>query len=154
MKTIIVFCLALISANGVWSQTSEEMRAVEVMPMFPGCESVENLEERKKCADRRMLEFLYSNLKYPEVARTNNIEGTVIVNFVVEKDGSISNEQVIRSVSAEIDEAALDAVREMRNQNILWHPGLQSGKPVRVTFNMPLRFKLEDNNSKSKKKKN
>ena len=98
---------------------------VEVMPRFPGGE------------DARW-KYIQSSLKYPETARKAGKQGTVYITFVVEKDGSISGAKVLRGIDKECDKTALNVVENMPN----WKPGLQRGKPVRVQFNMPIRFNL------------
>jgi len=84
------------------------------------------------------IERLYELLEYPELARKAGLEGLVVVQFVVEPDGSISNIQVIRSAGRLLDEAAVKAVQQLR-----FKPGRQRGRPVRVRFSLPIRFKLQ-----------
>lgn len=84
-------------------------------------------------------EYLSKNISYPKIAAENKIEGKVIVQFVVEKDGSISNASVIRKAGWGMDEEALRVVNNMPT----WKPGKQNGKPIRVKYNLPLNFKLK-----------
>lgn len=98
---------------------------VEDQPQFPGGEE----------ARRRYLE---ENLRYPTMAREAGIQGTVFLTFVVEPDGSISDVRVLRGIGGGCDEAAVRAVENMPR----WEPGRQRGQPVRVQFNMPVRFIL------------
>jgi periplasmic protein TonB len=83
--------------------------------------------------------YLADNIRYPDSARAHNTEGRVILKFVVNEDGSISDCTVIRGVSKEIDEEALRVVRQMPR----WKPGKQNGKAVKVLFMLPVVFKLE-----------
>ncbi len=83
-------------------------------------------------------QWLCQNLIYPKVAVENGVQGRVIVNFIVEKDGSISKVQVVRSVDPALDSAAVDVVRRMPK----WNPGMRDGKPARVRFTLPITFKL------------
>jgi protein TonB len=85
-----------------------------------------------------MYEFLRNNLKYPEVARNNGISGQVFLEFVVEKDGSISNVKVLVGVYPELDQEAMRVVKIMPK----WKPGKQMGKPVRTFFQIPVRFTI------------
>ena len=85
-----------------------------------------------------MYAFLQSNLKYPEVARNNGIQGQVFIEFVVEKDGSISNVKVLVGVYPELDQEAVRVVRMMPK----WKPGKQMGKPVRTFYQIPIRFTI------------
>ena len=80
--------------------------------------------------------FLSENIKYPDLARENGIQGTVYVTFVVEPDGSLSNVQVLKGIGAGCDEEAIRVVKMMPK----WTPGKQRGKNVRVKINMPIKF--------------
>ena len=84
-------------------------------------------------------QWLSQNLTYPAVAAENGIQGRVIVNFVVEKDGSISNVQVVRSVDPALDKEAVSVVKRMPK----WNPGMNNGQPARVKFTLPVTFKLQ-----------
>ncbi|MEO1261498.1 MAG: M56 family metallopeptidase [Bacteroidota bacterium] len=118
----------------------EIFKVVEEMPLFKGCEGIEDLATRKKCADETMLQYIYANIKYPKEARKKGIEGMSVVKFIIEKDGSISNAEIIRAIGAGCDEEVIRVVNTMPN----WTPGKQRGKAVRVQFNLPVRFKLSD----------
>jgi protein TonB len=83
--------------------------------------------------------YLYSNIKYPAIARENNIAGRVIVKFVVTKSGEIQNASIVRSIGGGCDEEALRVVKSMPP----WKPGKHNGKAVNVTFTLPITFKLE-----------
>jgi protein TonB len=122
----------------------EIFTVVEQMPRFPGCEEAGGTEEEKKqCADKKMLEFIYKNIKYPNIARENGVEGVVVVRFVVEKDGSVSAAEVLRDIGAGCGEEALRVVQKMNELPQKWTPGKQRNENVRVHFNLPVRFKLE-----------
>ena len=118
----------------------ELFKRVDVQPFFksPNCDNLPP-ENRKQCSDTEMLKFVYSNIKYPSKARELGIEGMVIVQFVVEKDGSISNVRSRRGICKEMKDECLRIVNSMP----AWSPGYQKGKPVRVQFNLPVKFKLE-----------
>ncbi len=85
-----------------------------------------------------MMNFIRKNMRYPASARRMGIDGTVYVSFVVEKDGSINDVSVLRGISADCDKEAVRVVQAMPN----WKAGKQNGKPVRVKFNLPIKFKL------------
>lgn len=86
-----------------------------------------------------MYAFLRENLTYPEAARNNNIQGTVVLEFVVERDGSVSNVKPLISLFPACDEEAIRVVKKMPK----WKPGEQMGKTVRCYFNLPIRFTLQ-----------
>lgn len=127
----------------------EVFRVVEEMPRFPGCEEVSGAKAQKACADKKMLEYLYSNIKYPDIARKNGVEGNVVVSFVVEKDGSITDPKVIRTPGAGLGEEAVRVVNMMANMPEKWTPGVQRGHKVRVQFIVPVKFEIKDNNKPS-----
>jgi protein TonB len=103
----------------------EVFLVVEVMPEFPG-------------GKEALLNYLGENILYPQLARESNIQGTVFVTFIVEPDGSLSKVKVMRGIGGGCDEEAVRVVQAMPN----WIPGTQRGKPVRVQFNLPVRFIL------------
>jgi protein TonB len=86
-----------------------------------------------------MMKFLSENIKYPVIAQENGIQGRVICNFVVERDGSITDVQVVRGVDPSLDKEAVRVIQSMPK----WKPGMQRGKPVRVRFTLPVVFRLQ-----------
>ena len=86
-----------------------------------------------------MLEFVYRHIRYPDLARQGSIEGTAVVRFVVEKDGSITNLEILRDPGGRCGQEALRVVELMPQ----WLPGKQRGRPVRVQYNLPIRYILQ-----------
>ena len=120
-------------------------KVAEVMPRFPGCEGEEGDNTTlKNCADMKMLEFIFKHVKYPAEARKKGTEGVAVVRFLVEKDGTISDAELLRNPGEGTGEEALRVVNLMAEQNIKWTPGLQDGKPVNVNFVLPVKFKLAE----------
>ncbi len=99
---------------------------VEQMPQFPG-------------GPAALMEYLSKNVRYPEEAHKNGVQGRVIATFVVEKDGSITEARIARSVDNLLDAEALRVVNAMPK----WTPGMQKGEPVRVKYTIPITFKLQ-----------
>jgi len=99
---------------------------VEQMPSFPGGQGA-------------LMQWLGSNIKYPVVAEENGIQGRVIVQFVVEKDGSVTDVKVVKSVDPSLDKEAARVVKSMPK----WIPGKQNGAPVRVKYTVPVTFRLQ-----------
>lgn len=124
-------------------EVEEIFKVVEEMPRFPGCEDKGTMAEKKQCADKKMLEFIYKNIKYPAIARENGVEGTCVVQFVVEKDGSIADAKVVRDIGAQCGQEALRVVNLMNEKGLKWTPGKQRGRAVKVQFNLPVKFRLE-----------
>lgn len=125
-------------------EEEEVFMIVEQSPRFPGCEDMSgSKEEKEACAQKKMLEYIYGNLKYPAIARENGIEGQVVIQFVVAKDGSIEDIQLVRDLEGGCGEAAVKIVRGMNNLPQKWTPGKQRGRPVKVKYTLPVKFKLE-----------
>ncbi len=99
---------------------------VEQMPMFPG-------------GDAALMQYLSSNIHYPAVAAENGVQGRVVVGFVVERDGSITDVNVMRSVDPSLDREAVRVVKNMPR----WTPGKQNGSAVRVKYQVPVMFRLQ-----------
>ena len=106
--------------------TQKVFDVVEVMPSFPGGQGA-------------LIQYLNSHVKYPVVAQENGIQGRVTISFVVERDGSITDVKVARSVDPSLDKEAARVVSSMPR----WTPGKQNGSAVRVKFNVPVVFKLQ-----------
>lgn len=142
MKNLFVLACLLASISS-YSQTEGDIfKVVEVMPRFPSsCEDDVDLTDRQKkqCADKEMLEFVYSNLKYPAEAKRQGISGTVVMAFTLDKEGFILDPEVKRSANPMLDETALEVIEKMQAE-MQWIPGSQQGKPVAVKFNLPIRF--------------
>ncbi|MFK8163898.1 MAG: energy transducer TonB [Lewinella sp.] len=115
----------------------------ERMPVFgQECFDLQG-DERKVCSDRALLSFVQSRANYPALARENGIQGTVVVSFTVEKDGTISDVQAARKVAGGCTAAALKAVNAINKENAKFKPGIQGGLPVRVRYNLPVKFALQ-----------
>ncbi len=125
-------------------EKDETLKRVESMPRFPGCEEQGiSEEERHKCAQNKMLQFIYKNLRYPHEARTQNIEGMVVVQFVILKNGDIGGATVKRDPGGRCGNAALWIVNRMNFICDKWIPGMQDGDSVKVLYTLPVKFKLE-----------
>ncbi len=125
-------------------EVEEIFQVVEQMPRFPGCEDMSGTnEEKKACADQKMLEFIYRNIRYPAIARENGIEGQVVVTFVVDTDGRIQDPKVVRDIGGGCGAEALRVIKMMNDMPERWTPGRQRGRAVNVQFNLPVRFTLQ-----------
>lgn len=99
---------------------------VEQMPMYPGGEAA-------------LMGYLRDNIKYPTVAAENGVQGRVVVGFVVERDGSITDVNILRGVDPSLDREAMRVVKSMPR----WNPGKQNGSAVRVKYQVPVSFRLQ-----------
>ena len=103
----------------------EIFQIVEEMPSYPG-------------GEKALLEYVAKNIKYPQIARETGIQGRVFVGFVVEPDGSVSNVKILRGIGGGCDEEAMRVIKSLPK----WKPGKQRGKAVRVSYQIPVVFKL------------
>lgn len=131
--TLIFFLLSLICVVDIKAQekstTDEIYVKVDVMPEFPG--GMDDLSY-----------FFYTHLKYPEDAKKEKIEGVVYISFIVDETGKVKNVKVIKGVHASLDKEAVRVASQMPN----WTPGKHNGKNVKVQFNLPVKFSLEEKN--------
>lgn len=128
LKVALMMLVLLFSFMTSTAQTKKNdmvFDVVEVMPQFPGGQIA-------------MLKYIMENMKYPEQAMKEGIQGRVTVRFIVEKDGSISDVKPVLSVHPLLNKEAVRVVKSMPK----WSPGKHNGKPVRVRFNLPVMFKL------------
>ncbi|MAT54172.1 MAG: hypothetical protein CMN32_06790 [Saprospirales bacterium] len=147
LSIAFLFAFALAAQSQIADTTIYKI--VDEMPRFPGCEQLDTtLEVKNKCAEQALLIFFNRNIVYPQVARNEEIEGTVVISFVVEPDGHISNPQLIKDIGGGCGEEALRVANAMNGAldqaGLLWKPGLKDGKPVRTQVNLPIRFKIQD----------
>lgn len=133
MKRFLLLLSAIFLTNIAFCQNEVKVSdddaiffVVEVQPEFPG-------------GMDSMYAFIQKNLIYPEKAKAEGIEGRVFITFTIEKDGSVSNVKILRGIGGGCDEVAKEVVEKMPK----WKPGKQRGKPVRVQFNLPIKFELE-----------
>ena len=108
-------------------QEEQIFQVVEERPQFPG-------------GDAELMKYLQKNIKYPTICQEQGIQGRVIVQFVVNTDGSIVDPQVIKPVNPHLDKEALRVISTMPK----WSPGKQRGKAVRVRFTVPVTFRLSN----------
>jgi TonB family protein len=109
------------------SEKTYEIFDIQTIPEFPGGQTA-------------LQQFLADNIRYPALARENNIQGTVVLSFVIDKDGSANNISVLRDPGGGCGKEAARVVSLMPR----WTPGQANGKPVRVKYTLPVRFRLED----------
>ncbi len=149
IRSVIYWSLGLslsatLSAQEAQSDTTI-YKALEEPARFPACEQLDTtLAAKAKCAEQALLEFMYDNIRYPQEAREQNLEGQVVVSFVVEKDGSLSNFAVLKDIGGGAGLEVLRVAGAINSAGIKWVPGRKDGKPVRYQYTLPIRFKLEE----------
>ena len=128
LSVLVLLFVANINATAQNKKAANDkvLEKAEVMPEYPG-------------GEQAMMNFVATNVKYPQEAIDKEISGRVMVGFVVEKDGSISDVKVVKGIGGGCDEEAVRVVNAMPK----WKPGMDKGKPVRVSYMMPFTFKLQ-----------
>ena len=131
---IVCFC----TFAGLSAQNATE-KIPEVMPVLNSCAMIEDRSERETCSNQGIMEHIINKLNYPKDAQKAGIEGTVIVKFVIDKTGQVSDTKVMKGPEA-LSKAAESVVRDLPG----FTPGLQNSKPVNVELILPIRFALSD----------
>jgi len=131
------------AADTILSETNPQLKppltAPESMPYLKSCDGIGDDLEKYECSTNNLLEYVYSNIKYPVKAREYGIQGQAIIQFVVEKDGTVSNVDPIVTLCQDIRDECVRVVESLPQ----WMPGTQNGEPVRVLFTIPISFRLE-----------
>ena len=128
LPALLFMALCLIISKNTYAQEVKKDTSVytfvEKMPQYPGGEDA-------------LMKYLAININYPSDSKDSGVQGTVYASFIVEKDGSITNVKILRSLSNSCDKEVIQVIKAMPN----WKPGEQGGKPARVQFNLPVKFK-------------
>jgi protein TonB len=125
-KTLIDVTPVITATEEKEEETAEVFFIVEDMPEFPGGEAA-------------LRAYIANSIKYPVIAQENGVQGKVYVTFVVGKDGSVSDAKIARGVDPSLDKEALRVVNTLPK----WKPGKQRGKPVNVSYTVPINFQLQ-----------
>lgn len=150
MKQIsIVFSLFLATSLFAQDNDTTIYKVVSEMARFPGCEQLDTtVQVKNQCAQTNLLLFFNQNISYPLEARNQELEGQVVLSFVVEKDGYISDPRVLRDIGGGCGDEALRVANGMNEAlkvaELAWKPGMKDGKPVRSLVTLPIKFKLQD----------
>ena len=110
---------------------AEPFISVEQMPMLGDCKDEE-------CTQSEIMKFIARNFKYPEIAKANGVEGRVILEFVVEKDGKIGRVKILKGIDKHVDKACIKVVEDLP----VFSPGRQIGKAVPVKYTVPIKCTL------------
>ncbi len=116
-----------------------ENETKDAMPYFSGCSELNNdIKKKRNCSDNNLIAFVANNLKYPEAAKAEGIEGIVYLSFNIDKKGNLSNAQIKRDIGGGCGEEAIRVTSLMPK----WEPKIENGKPVDVEMTLPVRFSL------------
>lgn len=126
------------------SDVREFYTVVEEMPMFPdsSCLLLTDDEDKRICSNQKLMNYVYETLQYPAPARAAGITGMVVISFIVEADGQITNIKTLRDPGGKLGAEGRRIINQMKIEKGPWIPGLQRGKAVATKFNLPIRFKL------------
>lgn len=142
---LFIFCLSL-----GYAQTDSIVNdTIREQARWPTCINEKEGDEAFACFNEQIGKFLSLNVKYPQQALINNVQGTVYVEFIIEKDGSVSNPKALRDPGFGLGDEAVRVVNLLPT----FIPGKENGIPVRVLFRLPVKFTLNDGKEKDKKKK-
>lgn len=114
--------------------------SVQIAPIFIG-EGINKLDTINIKDNNLLLQFIFRNINYPLEARKYGVQGRVVTQFVVTKDGSINDIKLLKKIGGGCDEEAIRLINLM-NDGKMWKPGIKDGKPVNVKFILPIHFKL------------
>jgi periplasmic protein TonB len=129
---LLMLCVGIFTASVAQTNNDDVVVMAEQMPEFDG----------------DLMNYIAKNIQYPPKARENGIQGRVIAQFIVRKDGSLDSIQIISSPDVSLSNEVVRMISAMPN----WKPGKQNGKPISVKCTLPVAFKLDDSNSTKKKK--
>ena len=137
--TFLYCILLLIFVAGTATAQDKIIVHADEMPYFPGCNDFENnAEGKRKCSNYNLVSFISTHLKYPEEAKKEGLEGTVIVSFVIDKEGQVKDPFVLKDIGGGCGDEALSILQNMP----LWEAGKHEGAKVNVKLNLPVKFTL------------
>lgn len=117
-------------------------------PIFPGCEGLTG-DKRNQCFQEKIIRFINENFKYPKDAKELNYQGRIMIQFVIEKDGTVSEITILKGIFESLDQEAIRVISSLP----LIQPAIQDGRPVRVRYTVPISCRIDEGNSLQKKKK-
>ena len=152
MKPIFVVWLALIAGYSLRAQNPDttiyEVADAMPYPYVPACRAEAHPgwtpDSVRRCGEIALFSLLSKNVNYPEAARKENIQGTAVVSFIVEKDGQISQCKILKDIGGGCGQEAVRVINALNRAGFRWGPAQAKGKPVRMRQSLPIRFKLQE----------
>ena len=141
-KTLLSLTLFVLNSYSIFSQADTNILVhADQMPYFSGCTDYEEDSlEKRQCSERRLIEFISKHLVYPESAKSEEVEGTVIISFVIDENGAVETPYILRDIGGGCGDAALDVFNHMP----AWEPAKHEGEKVKVKLNLPIQFYFKD----------
>ncbi len=149
----IFLLMATVSLQAQENKEAKKAEDVDEMPIYPGCEANGDQAQKKACTEAALLKYVYQKLIYPTIAREKGIEGLVVVGFVVNKEGRIENVSIKKDIGGGCGEEVARVINSLNDSDTPWTPGKLDGKAVKVLYYFPVRFRLEGEEKKEKKRK-
>ena len=152
-KLLFTTLLVLSGALRLLAQTASDTAIYDVAehmpyPLLKSCQPERHVgwteDSIRRCAELQLLGLLSQNIRYPEAARQNNTEGTVVVSFVVEPNGKMSNFKLLKDIGDGCGEESLRVLQALEEVGLQWQPARNGDQPVRMRQSLPLRFKLQE----------
>ncbi|MCG8326952.1 MAG: TonB family protein [Chitinophagales bacterium] len=141
LAVLLAFAFARPTESSNYSPMVESLETGgDPLPIFAGCEQLETLQKQQACSKEKLISFIIEKLKYPEAAKAEGKEGTVIVEFTINAEGWVEDATVLKSVGYGMDEAALAVVNDLPR----WKPAQKDGKALASQLKLPFQFKLTD----------
>lgn len=123
--------------------SSEVYRRASQAPLFSGCENESgSFFVKKKCSDAKLINFLKSNIKFPSIALRNKTNGVVLLQFIIEKNGSVSNIKILHDIGDGCGNEAVRVLELLNSQKLFWSPALQGSNAIRFQYTLPVEFEL------------
>ena len=134
-----LYCTLLFSVLFLYSNAQQDSiyRLAEQMPILEACQDSSN---QKNCTSDRLLRFVYHNLQYPITALEDSIRGQVVIQFVIEKDGTTGPDSLLKDIGGGCGQEAQRIIELLRKAGDIWIPGSNKGDTVRTYFTLPIRF--------------
>ena len=141
-KALLFLTLLIWNPYSIFSQSDTNILVhADQMPYFSGCTDYQKESmEKRQCSERRLVEFISEHLVYPESAKKEEVEGTVIISFVIDEEGKVETPYILRDIGGGCGEAALDVINHMP----VWEPAIHEGAAVKVKLNLPIQFYFKD----------
>lgn len=128
----------------IGSTFAQKHKEIDQMPYLISSECADKgPSEIKACSDKALLNFVYTNVKYPEAAKKKKVEGKAVINFTVNNKGMIQDVKILKDIGSGCGAEAARVVGLMNEKNMKWVPGKKDGKTVAVEFNLPVLFKCQ-----------
>ncbi len=132
------FITFTLFTNTIFAQGDEVYKIVDEMPIFGSCDSFPTNKEKKSCSDRATMTFMAENISYPAEARQKMLEGMVVLKFIINEKGEITEPSIVKDIGSGCGEEALRVLKTMG----AWKPGKKNGKAVKVQMHLPVKFRV------------